>query len=138
MLGSTDSGAQAVVTWDLGELLKVGHDVFLTTGYQYYGPNFYPPYSASELDAFGWDIIYPGNAQGFTATASATPWRHTTLYANYLIGNNVSNRMSLTEYEAGVMYKLTAGATVRALYRDLTMGGVDQQHTYRAQVDYNF
>jgi hypothetical protein len=29
-------------------------------------------------------------------------------------------------------------ATIRVLYRDLTMGGVDQQNTYRAQVDYTF
>ncbi|HET8999908.1 MAG TPA: S-layer homology domain-containing protein [bacterium] len=138
VLGGTDSGVQAVVTWDLGELFKVGHDLVLTTGYQYYGVNFYPPYGAAELDLFGWDIVYPGNAQGFTATVSVTPWRHITLYGNYLTGNNVSNTMSLTEYEVGVIYKLAAVANVRVLYRDLTMGGVDQQNTWRAVVDYSF
>jgi hypothetical protein len=126
------------VTWDLGELFKVGHDLILTTGYQYYGANFYPPYGAAELDLFGWDILYPGNAQGFAATVSVTPWRHITLYGNYLTGNNVSNQMSLTEYEIGVIYKLAAGANVRVLYRDLTMGGVDQQNTWRAVLDYSF
>src|SRR6202022_1498884 len=46
VLGGTDSGFQAVVTWDLGSLFKVGHDLMVSTGYQYYGPNFYPPYGA--------------------------------------------------------------------------------------------
>ena len=47
VLGGADSGYQGVVTWNLGELLKVGHELTLTTGYQYYGPNFYPPYGAA-------------------------------------------------------------------------------------------
>ena len=138
MLGSTDSGAQAVVTWDLGELLKVGHDLILTTGYQYYGSNFYPPYGASELDLFGWDIVYPGNAQGFTAGVSMSPWETWNVYGISLTGNSVSNRMSLQEYEVGVIYTFSRNAAVRVLYRDLTMRGVDQQGLYRAQVDYNF
>src|SRR6202022_3974085 len=68
VLGGTDSGFQAVVTWDLGTLLKLWGAPILTTGYQYYGPNFYPPYGAAELDTFGWDLLYPGDGQGFTAT----------------------------------------------------------------------
>ncbi len=138
VLGGTDSGFQAVVTWDLGMLLKVGHDLTLTTGYQYYGPNFYPPYGAAELDGFGWDIIYPGNARGFTAMLSFTPWENWSIYADYLTGSNLSNGMSLQEYEAGVIYTFSKNATVRVLYRDLTMGGVAQQSTYRAQLDFSF
>jgi hypothetical protein len=138
VLGGTDSGFQAVVSWDLGELLKVGHDLTLTTGYQYYGPNFYPPYGAAELDLFGWDILYPGNAQGFTATISVTPWQNWSIYGDYVTGNNVSNTMRLQEYEAGAIYTFSKNASVRILYRDLTMGGVDQQNTLRAVLDYNF
>jgi hypothetical protein len=139
VLGGTDSGYQVVVTWAFGDLFKAPADfAVFTAGYQYYGPNFYPPYGAAELDPFGWDILYPGNAQGFTATVSVTPWRHISLYGNYLTGNSVSNQMSLTEYEVGVVYKLAAGTNVKVLYRDLTMGGVDQQNTVRAVVDYSF
>jgi hypothetical protein len=138
VLGGTDTGVQAVVTWDLGTLFKVGHDLTLTTGYQFYGPNFYPPYGAAELDPFGWDIIYPGNAQGCTATVSFTPFENWSVYFNYVTGNNVSNRMSLQEYEGGVIYTFSKNATIRVLYRDLTMGGVDQQSSYRAQLDFSF
>ena len=67
-----------------------------------------------------------------------TPWLHWTVYADYLSGSNVSNGMSITEYEVGVIYKLSAGATLHLLYRDLTMGGVDQQGLYRAQIEYDF
>jgi hypothetical protein len=45
---------------------------------------------------------------------------------------------SMQEYEAGVIYTFSKYATVRVLYRDLTMGGVDQQSTYRAQLDFSF
>ncbi len=138
VLGGTDSGVQAVVTWDLGGLFKVGHDLILTTGYQYYGVNFYPPYGAAELDLFGWDVVYPGNAQGFTATISFTPWEHWSIYGDFVTGNNVSNRMSLQEYEIGVIYTMSKNATIRVLYRDLTMGGVDQQNTWRAAMNYSF
>jgi hypothetical protein len=139
VLGVTDSGYQAVLTWEFGQLLKVPSDKYiLTVGYQYYGPNFYPPYGAAELDLFGWDVIYPGNSQGLTATLTVTPWPHWTLYADYLSGSNVSNGMSIAEYEVGVIYKLSAGATLHLLYRDLTMGGVDQQGLGRAQIEYDF
>jgi len=140
VLGGTDSGAQAVVTWDLGALLKAPQslNLSLTSGYQYYGPNFYPPYGAAELDSFGWDIVYPGNAQGFTAGVSLTPWDNWNAYMTYLTGNNVSNRMSLQEYEVGVIYAFSQNAMVRVVYRDLIMRGVDQQGLYRAQVDFSF
>jgi len=139
VLGGSDSGYQVVVTWNLGNLLGISHvETTLTTGYQYYGPNFYPPYGAAELDPFAWDFIYPGNAQGFTATLSVIPWEHVTVYADYLTGQNLSNQMPLTEYEVGVIYNFTPGASVKVLYRDLTMGGVDQQNTLRAMFDYRF
>jgi hypothetical protein len=109
-----------------------------TSGYQYYGTNFYSPYGAAELDLFAWDFIYPGNGQGFTATLSVIPWEHVTVYADYLTGQNLSNRMPLTEYEVGVMYNFTPGGSVKVLYRDLTMGGIDQQNTLRAMFDYRF
>ncbi len=126
------------MTWDLGELFKVGHDLVLTTGYQYYGVNFYPPYGAAELDLFGWDIVYPGIGQGFTATISFTPWEHWSIYGDFVTGNNVSNTMSLQEYEVGVIYTLSKNSTIRVLYRDHTMGGVDQQNTWRAALNYSF
>ena len=139
VLGVSDSGYQAVLTWNFGQLLKVPSDWYVfTVGYQYYGQNFYPPYGAAELDLFGWDVIYPGNSKGLTATLTVTPWPHWTVYADYLTGSNVSNGMTITEYEVGVIYKLSAGATLHLLYRDLTMGGVDQQGLYRAQIEYDF
>ena len=109
----------------------------LTTGYQYYGVNFYPPYGAAELDLFGWHVVYPGNAQGFTATISVTPWENLEHLRRFCDGNNVSNTMSLQEDEVGVIYALSKNATIRVLYRDLTMGGLDQQHTWRAALNYS-
>jgi S-layer homology domain len=138
VLGGTDTGVQAVVTWDLGTLFKLWGDPTLTTGYQYYGPNFYPPYGAAELDSFGWDLVYPGNAQGFTATLVLTPFQNFNVYFDYLTGRNVSNGMSLQEIEAGIIYTFSKNTSVRVLYRDLTMGGVDQLATYRAQLDFSF
>ena len=73
VLGGSDNGYNAVVTWDLGTLLGLGHSLVVTTGYQYSGVNFYPPVGAAELDIFGWDYMYPGNAQGLTITASCDP-----------------------------------------------------------------
>ncbi len=46
--------------------------------------------------------------------------------------------MSLQEYEVGVIYTLSKNSTIRVLYRDLTMGGVDQQNTWRAALNYSF
>ena len=44
--------------------------------------------------------------------------------------------MNFQELETGLIYTFSKNATARVLYRDLTMGGVDPQSTYRAQMDF--
>ena len=136
----SDSGANATATWNLNQLLGIlpGHNLIVTTGYAFYGANFYPPYGAAELDSFGWDVIYPGNAQGFTATANFTIGGGVSVYADWLTGNNVTNGQSLQEWEAGVVYSFAPNAKITLKYRDLQIAGVDQMNVYRAQVDYSF
>jgi hypothetical protein len=46
--------------------------------------------------------------------------------------------MSLQEIETGMIFTFSKNASIRMLYRDLTMGGVDQLATYRAQMDFSF
>lgn len=70
--GGTDSGYNAVVTADLQKLLTIGTPLTFTTGYRYYGSNFYVRYGAAEADVFGNESLYPGNAQGLTVGASWT------------------------------------------------------------------
>lgn len=82
--------------------------------------------------------MYPGNGQGFTATLALTPFENFNFYVDYLTGRNVSNGMTLQEIETGIIYTFSKNTSVRVLYRDLTMGGVDQLATYRAQLDFSF
>ena len=138
VFNTSDSGYQANVTWDLGKLTKVEHGWSLQTGYVNYGQNFYPPYGAAEADAAMNDTIYPGNAQGVTATMSINPVDNWTVYATYFGGSNVSNAQGLSEYEVGVQYAFTSQAQVWFSARELRMGGVEQFLLYRAQIDYNF
>lgn len=83
-------------------------------------------------------FLYPGNAQGPTATLSFSPLRHVTAYVNFVTGNTISNRQGFTEYEVGVIYKFATSSTMTFLYRDLRMSGVDQANVLRAQLDYSF
>jgi hypothetical protein len=135
--GGTDNGFQAVATFDLGTLLD-WKGVTVTTGYQYYGPNFYPPYGAAEADIFGWDVLYPGNAQGFTASAAWVINPTFTVAATYLTGQTVSNSQSFYELDASLAINLAPNSKITFRYRDLSMNGTDQQNVYRAQFDYRF
>ncbi|HEX9247705.1 MAG TPA: S-layer homology domain-containing protein [bacterium] len=140
VFGTNDSGANITATWDLSTLLNVCCNLTASTGYAYYGVNFYPPYGAAEADITGdfWDALYPGNAQGLTVDVSVKPWAGWTLYVNWLSGNNVSNQMTFTSWVAGVSYAWSTNAKVTLKYRDLTMGNVDQANVLRAQIDYSF
>ena len=121
-------------------MLNVPWNVVFTAGYAYYGPNFYPPYGGAEADITGdfWDVLYPGNAQGLTLNLSVSPWQGITVYGNWLTGNNVSNSQPFTTYAFGISYAFAPNAKITLKYRDLSMGGVEQQNVYRAQVDYSF
>ena len=138
VLGGQDTGFNAVVTWNLGRLLGVGHGLFLTTGYQYYGVNFYPPYGGPVLDPFGDRQLYPGNGQGFTAGVSAVLFGPLSVYFTYFTGNNVSNSQPLQEYEGGFRYRLAPNASVKTLIREMRINGIEQDLLYRAQLDYTF
>jgi len=140
VFGTNDSGANVTATWDLSTLLNVCCSLTASTGYAFYGVNFYPPYGAAEADITGdfWDALYPGNAQGFTVDVSMKPWAGWTIYVNYLTGNNVSNSMTFTSWAAGVSYAWSANAKVTFKYRDLSQGNVDQANVIRAQIDYSF
>lgn len=135
--GGTDNGFNAVATFDLGTLLDF-KGVTVTTGYAYYGPNFYAPYGAAELDIFGWDALYPGNGQGFTASAAWVINPTFTVAVTYLTGNTVSNSQGLTEWDASVAINFAPNSRLTFRYRDLTMNGVDQLNVYRAQFDFRF
>ncbi len=135
--GGTDDAYNAVVTWDLGTLLD-WKGVIVTTGYQFSGTNFYPPYGAAELDIWGGDFIYPGNAQGLTVTASWVINPTWTVYGDYTTGNHVSTSQAIQEYEFGVVVNLAPNSKVTFKYRDLTLNGTDQYNIYRAQFDYRF
>ncbi len=138
VLGGSDTGFNALVTWDLGSLLHVGHSLTVTTGYQSYGQNFYPPYGFTDVDFCCWDALYPGNYQAFTATASFSPIPGWTVYGIYIPGTFVSNGQGFLEYEAGIRYQFAPNATIVVKYRDLSIAGVEQQNVYRAQIDYTF
>jgi len=138
VLGGSDTGYNALVTWDLGSLLRIGHNFIVTTGYQSYGQNFYPPYGLTDADFCCWDALYPGNYRAFTATASFSPFPKWTVYGIYIPGSFQSNGQSFLEYEAGVRYTFASNATIVVKYRDLSIAGVEQQNVYRAQIDYSF
>jgi hypothetical protein len=135
--GGTDSGYNAVVTWNLARLVG-WKGVIVTTGYQYYGPNFYPPYGAPEPDFFAHDVFYPGNAQGFAATSSWAINPTFTVFANYLTGNHVNNSQPFLEWNAGVAVNLAPNSRITFQYRDIVINGTDQLNFYRAQFDYRF
>ena len=138
VLGGSDNGYNAVVTWDLGTLLGIGRSLVVTTGYQYSGVNFYPPVGAAELDIFGWDYMYPGNAQGLTVTASFDPVEKLNLYVDFVTGNNVSNGQSILEWQVGLHIALAPNTGFLIYWRDLAIAGVDQKNRYRAQLTYTF
>ena len=136
--GGTDDGFYALSTFDLGKLLG-WKGVVVTAGYQFYGANFYPPYGNTDWDiATGLDNIYPGNAQGFTASGTWAISPTFTVFANYLTGNHVSNSQSLLEWQAGVTIRLAPNASVLFKYRDLSINGTDQVNVYRAEFNYRF
>ncbi len=143
----TDSGWQVNVNWDLKTLMGIEQRLSLQTGYLYFGANFYPPYGAADADAGPtgfpmYDVIFPGNAQGFTAQLSWDPVQNWTVYGVFFGGNNISNGQSLTEWECGVKYVVkydsTSGITAKVLVRDLRINNIDQSLLYRAQVEYTF
>jgi hypothetical protein len=135
--GGTDSGFQATVTLDLATLVDL-KGLTVTAGYQYYGPNFYPPYGAAEADIFSRDLLYPGNAQGFLGTVSWAINPLFTVSGGYLTGNNVSNSQPFSEWDAAVSVNVAPNARLTFRYADLSMNGVDQLNLYRAQFDYRF
>ncbi len=135
---NSDTGYQVNVVWDLGTLTGVGHNLSLQTGYLSYGVNFYPPYGAAEADISLNDTLYPGNAQGFTAAISVDPMQNWTLYGVFLGGNHVSNGQSLTEWEAGVVYRFAPSARITFKVRDERINNIEQFLLYRAQINYSF
>lgn len=64
--------------------------------------------------------------------------RTMTRYEMAMVVARLLARIEQQEYEVGVIYTLSKNATIRVLYRDLTMGGVDQQNTWRAALNYSF
>ncbi len=135
---TSDNGYQVNVTWDLGTLTGLGHNLSLQTAYLNFGQNFYPPYGAAEPDIAMADVIYPGNAQGFVGQISFDPVQNWTIYGIYFGGNSVSNGQNLAEYEAGVVYKFAPSAKITFKTRDLKINNVEQFLLYRAQLDYTF
>ena len=136
--GGTDYGYQVNATADLQKLFGLATPLTFTAAWLYYGPNFYPPYGSAEADVWGFDVLYPGNAQGLTLTAAWTPIDKCTLYLNWIGGNSVSNAQGFSEVEGGVIFNFATQATITFLYRDLQMNGVDQENLYRAEINYSF
>jgi hypothetical protein len=136
--GGQDRGFRALATFDLAKLFDIGTPVIVSGGYAYYGPNFYPPYGNVSLDYCCYDILYPGNDQGFIASASWTFAPRWTISGIYLTGNHVSNSQPIQEYEVNLRYQFAANSSVLLKYRDLRINGIDQFNVYRAQLDYTF
>ena len=136
--GGTDYGYQVAATANLQQLLNLGIPITVSAGWLYYGQNFYTPYGAAEADIWGWDVLYPGNAEGITGSITVTPIAKWTIYGIGTFGNSISNGMSFSEWEAGIVYQFATNASVVFKYRDLIMNSIDQLNVYRAQVDYHF
>jgi hypothetical protein len=136
--GGTALGWQMAATADLATLLNVGIPMVIEVGYLDYGQNFYPPYGGAQADIWGWDVLYPGNAEGWTGSLTITPIARWTIYGIGFFGNSISNTQYLTEWEVGIVYQFASDASVVFKYRDLQMGGVGQMNLYRAQIDYEF
>lgn len=138
VFGTSDNGWQVNATFDLGTLAGVGHGFTLSVGYLNYGQNFYTPYGAAEADILENDSLYPGNANGWTATGSfklTDAWR---IYANYFTGSSASNGQSLSTWEAGIVYTFAPQASIVFKARELSIASVEQFTLYRAQIDYSF
>ena len=135
--GGTDYGYDAVITVDLGTLVDL-KGLTLTLGYNYWGPNFYPPYGAAEADIFGFDAFYPGNSQGGTGTLAWVINPTFTVFANYFTGNTVNNSQPESELDAGLVITLATRTRLTLRYRDVVVNGIDQFNMYRAQFDYSF
>ncbi len=134
----SDTGWQVNLTWDLDALLHTGHGLTLQTGYLNFGQNFYPPYGGAEADIAMADVIYPGNAQGFTLMLTFNPAARWTVYGTYAGGNFISNSQPFTQYEAGAKWAFANNADITFLVRDLRINNVEQLLLYRAEVDYQF
>jgi hypothetical protein len=135
---TSDSGYQLNLIFDLGTMTGMGHNLNVQVGYLNYGTNFYPPYGAAEADIAMNDSLYPGNAQGVTASISADIVSNWSIYGLGFFGNNISNGQNLTEWEAGVVYKFAASSKITFKVRDLRINSVEQFLLYRAQLDYTF
>src|SRR2546429_105690 len=73
VFGTNDSGANITATWDLSTLLNACCNLTASTGYAYYGVNFYPPYGPAQAHTPR-DILarlYPGKAQCPTCVCTA-------------------------------------------------------------------
>ncbi len=138
VLGGNDSGYQVNFTLDLGTLTGIGHNLSLDLGYANFGQNFYPPYGNAEPDSFAFDVIYPGNANGFIGDIFWDPAPNWTLYLWDYSGNFISNGQAIQSYQGGVKYKLAPGATLDLYIRDIKINGIDQATRYRAQITYKF
>jgi len=142
VFATSDTGYQLNLIWDLGDMTKINppnnYNWTMQTGYLNYGQNFYPPYGSAEADAAMNDTIYPGNAQGITATMSFNPTQKLTVYATYFGGQSQSNGQALVEGEIGFQYAFSTQAQIWFLYRSLSINGVNQLELYRAQIDYYF
>ncbi len=132
-----DSAFWANVTWDLATLLGTGHNFSLQTAYAYEGTNFYPPYGTS-FDT-GIDLgLYPGNFQGFTGIVSYDLFDNLNLAGQYITGNFVSNGQTATEWLFGFTYKFAPGTAVWVYVDEISIAGIAQSYTYRAQMQYVF
>jgi hypothetical protein len=136
--GGTDYGYQVQATANLQQLLNLGIPITLSAGWLYYGQNFYPPYGAAEADIWGFDNLYPGNAEGITGSITVTPLAKVTIYGIGTFGNSISNGQSFSTWEAGIVYQFATNASVVLKYRDELINAVDQRNVYRGQIDYHF
>jgi len=133
----SDSAFIANVTWDLGTLLGVGHNFSLQTAYAFMGTNFYAPY-AYEFDDPINGSVYPGNAQGFTGILSYDLFDNLTVLGQYITGNNVSNGQTITEWQAGFIYKFAPSTSLWVRYETMSIAGIAQYILYRAEMNYTF
>ncbi|HYM92288.1 MAG TPA: hypothetical protein VEW91_11720, partial [bacterium] len=133
----SDSAFWTNLIFDLKALLGTDNNFSLQTGYAYAGTNFYAPYGQA-FDAGINGSVFPGNFQGFTGVVTYDLFSNLTLLGQYITGNNVSNGMTVSEWQAGFIYKFAPGTTIWIRYETDTIGGIAYYYLYRAEMNYTF
>jgi hypothetical protein len=134
---TSDSAYWVGATIRLDELTHVGHNLAVVLTYENAGVNFYAPYQ-NDVDSGISGTIGPGNAQLFGADLTFDLSGAWGVRAAYYTGSNISNGMSITEWRAGVVYRVAPGVSLDTHIENQRLAGISQYTLYRAEMNYTF